>query len=143
MYCTSSDITPSFPEGVAKLVNPKGEGQLSTEFVNAQITMISAFMDSTLATQYLIPITGAQSLLVLKGIAIPLVREAIYGFSSQKELPKYIVASANTAREELNRYTDVADGRTKPSKTLPDAPNRFTIRFDDEGLNTLNNDAFL
>jgi phage gp36-like protein len=144
MYCTSSDVKPTVPPKLVKLIDPKADGgQLQEEFVDAQIVMVSAFINSALGTQYTVPITGEQSLLVLKGICIPLVREAIYGFASEKEIPEHIKATAEYARAELARYSDVPEGKTKPTKSLPDATNRFAIAFDDSGLDTMGNDSFL
>jgi hypothetical protein len=103
-------------------------GSFPTVKLQAFIDGIELTMKSELGGVYKLPITGAQSLEILKGISLCINAEALYSFHSDGTIPDRIKEMGERGRALMKQYCGdqlVKDG--KPTKYLPDATTQGTV----------------
>jgi phage gp36-like protein len=115
MYCTLADISPVVSaDKIEKMLEEQGNGSVSKATIENFIEYADNKINTALGGIYVVPITGAQSLLILKGISVALTVESLYNFNEDGKVPDRIKQEADQAREELTAY-GIRD------KWLPDA----------------------
>ncbi len=129
-YCSPDDIEPVIPrDRLASLVGIDNAGSGGSEYTGAiqrYITMASNEIESVLGSLYTLPITGAQSLLMLKNICAVLAAGYIYQMNTSVTISEEMQKLVDAQRKLLNTYGDGGcskDGQWV-SKSLPDAPSQ-------------------
>ena len=78
-YCTKEDVQAEF-----KQLTYDGGGVISSTAVDDWISQADAYINSKVGLQYVVPVTGTESLKILKSMSIALVAERIRGKLSVK-----------------------------------------------------------
>ena len=125
-YCSPDDIEPVIPrDRLASLVGIDNAGSGGSEYTGAvtrYIVLASNEIESNLGSLYVLPITGTQSLRILKNICALLAIGYIYQLSTAtitEELQKLV----DGARELLMTYGNGGSVQNHQwiAKSLPDA----------------------
>lgn len=119
-YCTDDEVSSEFKDIVFSATSPVTDTEV-TEFVS----QASAEIDSIISNRYTTPVTGTESLKVLKQICIWLVKARIVGVLRIKNVSDKSdqdVGSLNYRKEALDRLKNIAIGK----EILTDAPRSNT-----------------
>lgn len=98
-----------------------GDGSFPTTKLQQIIDAAELQMKAELGGVYRLPITGAQSLEILKGISLSLSCEALYTFNADGTIPERITKMGERGRALLSQYCGDPVNGGKPTKYLPDA----------------------
>lgn len=128
-YCATSDILPLIDKDkTARLLGLENVSDLTDRIITPYIAAASLEIDSVLGAFYVIPVSGTQSLLILKGIAVGLVLGMMYLPNTDGNLPERIKTRIQRSQDLLDSYGAVTvtsktqGGTATPTKFLPDAP---------------------
>lgn len=140
MYCSAADILPLLDQDrVKRLLGVDDEnGRISDEHIAPFITAAQDEINAGLGSYYVLPISGAQSLMIIKGIAVGLTLGMIYEPSAvgmmylagaEGVVPERIKSRIARARLMLDTYAGVMGTRgvINPLRSLPDAPTQGRI----------------
>lgn len=119
------------PAGILAVVNERklkemfeieGDGSFPTTKLQEVINAVESQVHAELGATYVIPITGSQSIEIVKGIELSLVSEALYTYGEDGAIPERITKMGERGRAILSQYAgDPLVNSGKPSKYLPDA----------------------
>lgn len=129
MYCLPSDVSLTIDQEKAKhLLGIDHDGDMTDDELSPYIEAASNEINSALGPWYVIPITGTQSLMILKDICVGLALSFIYLSNEDEALPIKIRQKIIRANETLDLYGkgvkfEVKDNvMVRPLQYLPDAP---------------------
>jgi hypothetical protein len=129
-YCTPSEIYAVVDQDkLKKMFRLEDDGSFPQAKVQSFIdTAELMLMKPRLGMHYTLPITGAQSLEILKGISLGLTVEALYVFAMDGNVPDRIKEMGETGRAIIKMYCgDPLTKEGKPTALLPDAPRHLKI----------------
>jgi len=101
MYATITDMKKRLSRFYAELYDL--DGAVDEDAMTEDLTAANAEIDGSLASRYVIPVTAADALPLLKSWCLALVEELAWSRSGRDELPANVKDRAKTAREQLKR----------------------------------------
>jgi phage gp36-like protein len=107
-YLTTDDVQSRLRQNFAALYTPRGWSAEDEAIVEADIQAAEADLHSYLAGRYIVPVTDAEAVKLLKHWSLILLQEIAYGAIPGRELPKNIAAQVDSLRERLQH---IADGK--------------------------------
>lgn len=115
-YITIDDVQSRLPSSIAE-ITPSSEP--TDAQVSAWISEVEAFVDSVLSSRYQIPITGPQSLQVVKSICADLVAARVWRMKAAGvNDPTQLQYAEQLEKHALDKLNQIANGEAN----LPDQP---------------------
>lgn len=123
MYCSAKDdILPLINQDkVKRYLDLDDGGTIDEKIIEPYIRAAGYEIDTVLGAFYRVPITGEQSLLIIKGLCIGLTLGQLYGPNTDGNVPERIRTKVERAQTLLDEYG------TDPKKFLSDAPRQNAI----------------
>jgi phage gp36-like protein len=115
-YLTTDDVQSRLRQNFAPLYTPRGWSAEDEAIVEADIEAAEADLHSYLAGRYIVPVTDADAVKLLKHWSLILLQEIAYGSVPGRELPKNIAAQVDSLRERLQA---IADGKLSLGTAAP------------------------
>lgn len=122
------------------MLNRPDDDPLDATLIDPYIISSGSEIDTAFGGTYRVPITGEQSLIIVKGIAIGIALARLYEPNSDGNIPQRIRDDMDHARQHLKDYGG-SEGQ-QPIKWLPDAP-RQTKMARSTAISTGNYDGVL
>lgn len=111
-YCLKEDVAADFKD-----ITFDTNSSVKDSEVDSWIDEASAYMDTFLSSRYIVPVTGTQSLLVLKSICIYIVsdrvRNVLYTKTGVAEKNQDTKATFSYSRNPRKDLTMIQDGEIK------------------------------
>lgn len=107
-YATTTDVQARLRQNFEQLYTPRGYTAADETVVAADIEAAEADLHSYLAGRYVVPVTDAEAVKLLKHWALILVEEIAYGSVPGREIPKNIAAQVESLR---NRLQAISEGK--------------------------------
>lgn len=100
-YISRTDVSNRLRRSYDTLYTEPGESEVNTDLVDADIDAAEGTVDGYLAKRYLVPVTDAAAIRIVKAWALTLCEELAYGAIPGRELPESIATRANAVRQQL------------------------------------------
>jgi phage gp36-like protein len=131
-YLTAAEVEQRLRKNYETLYTPRGQTAEDTAIVAADIEAAEADLHSYLAGRYLIPVTDAEAVKLLKHWTLVLLQEIAYGAIPGRKIPENIASQVKSLRERLQA---IADGKLSlgTAEELPGATAGIAGSFISDG----------
>lgn len=115
-YATATEVEQRLRKNFATLYTPRGLTAESAVIVEADIAAAEADLHSYLAGRYVVPVTDAAAVALLKGWTLTLVEELAYAAVPADALPESVTTRVAALRSRLEL---IADGKLSLGTATP------------------------
>jgi phage gp36-like protein len=102
-YTTAAEVEQRLRKNFATLYTPRGLTAEDATIVAADIAAAEADLHSYLAGRYVVPVTDAAAIALLKGWALTLVEELAYAAMPSSTPPESVTTRVKELRERLEK----------------------------------------